>query len=157
MTIQERLHEMIRVHGHQCVVNKKKTKELLGVTFTLSKEDFDYTLTKAQQKYVYDKLRAYRKEVSRAKCRYIRDSNTRQAVVTFSITSNTPNCILSIQVLTRRSRIYIMVNSRSLDISNKLYQDLEIARKIALEITDSKTDDIKFLRFFAGNLHYYVK
>lgn len=89
--------------------------------------------------------------------RLCQDYQSRQAVVSFEIESDLPNCMLSVQVQVRGTKIYCTVYQRSLDIVKKLPQDVLIAKLICDKVAHKLSVVSNYqIQFFVGNSHVYT-
>lgn len=150
MKLKEQLILKLIKHGKEIIVRGMKTKEICDYSFKITK--FDYSLSNTEKKYVDRKLKKYEKEIDKALLKIIKDTNTRQSVIQFSIDGNKPECINQIQILKRNRELIVILTSRSMDVT-KVYQDIEIGKKIAeiLEI------ELNYIRCNIGSLHLYLK
>jgi len=153
--IQKELYNFVKEKGRICVIRKQLTKEVCNYSFNVT--DFNYKLNKSQYEYVRRKLLKYKKDINQCIKKLVDDNYSRQGVIAFDINSNKPNCVMSLQYLIRNNKIYCIATSRSLDIENKLLQDIEISRKIGEKIKEATGYDFYMTTFNVGSLHFYLK
>lgn len=154
MNLQAQLVNEIELYGQSQIVSGKNTKELINYSFSV--HDFDYILTDEQRKYVSDKLSDYLDSIMLAINRLKNDINSRQAVIQFDANADMPNCLISIQLLIRNNKLFVIVYSRSLDVTNKLYVDIEIVKRISDMIEKEFSIKLYSMYFHTGSLHVYV-
>lgn len=156
---KENIISELNHYGSDVVVNKKKTKELIGVFKIISLADLkDCKLNGIQRKYVESKKKKYFKDINKLIDKLIQDKNTRQAIIQFNTNSKLPECISSIQYIIRNNKLTICMCSRSMDIKSKYEQDLTLAYDIAkLIISKMKRLEIDYMRLFVGSMHFYIK
>lgn len=155
MNLQKKLIKQIDYLGKIVKVRGMKTKEIICHTFIV--DDYYYELNKIEKEYVRRKLITYKKQINKVLRILEIDTHSRQAVIQFNTNSSKPNCVLSIQFLIRGNQLIVLVTSRSLDVKNKLYTDIEIAKKIAISICDKFNITINCMVFNVASLHYYKK
>ena len=150
MKLQNELIHLLKKSGCDVIVNNKKTKELIDYSFNVY--NFDYKLNFNELLYVRKKLKKYNKQILIAVKKLKNDKFSRQAVIQFNVYNNLPECLIQIQLLIRKDKLYVIVTSRSLDVKTKLFQDIEIARQIA----NMFGFQYEYIKFNVGSLHYYT-
>lgn len=151
---QFKLLKALRTNGNKVVVNKKKTKELINVHFEVNK--FDYQINISEIKYIQDKLLQYEQQLIHVIKLLKIDRNSRQAVIVFDQNTDKPNCVVSTQFIIRNNLLYCICNSRSMDIKNKMFTDIEIARLMCSDILQRFTKvKLHSIFFKIGSAHYY--
>lgn len=153
--LQERLKDLIDQAGTKVLVNKKITKELINYSF--STKNFNYLLDTGEIGYVHTKISTYTKQFKRILSILDKDIYSRQAVLSFDITHNKPNCVVLIQFLIRNNKLHTIVYSRSMDILNKLYTDIDIAKNFSNKICKRYEIELDKIIFHVGSLHYYLE
>lgn len=156
--LKKDLLQELLLSGELIVTRSLETVEITGINFTIIPRS--EKLNSEQEQYVTNKIREIDQDLLDCWIKLKRDSSSRQAVIQFTQKTNTlelPNCIVSIQFLVRNNRLEILVFQRSLDIINKLKQDVEFVRRIGKIL--NKTLNIKKIRikYFVGSVHYYCK
>jgi thymidylate synthase len=154
MRLQNDLLAILRKHGKTEIVKGKKMKELYGQSFFVT--SYDYILNKNKMDYVYNKITTYRYNILQVIKKLEKDKQTRQAMLMFNLNGNKPNCIVSIQFMIRKSELHVFVYSRSLDVKKRLLQDIEIVKRMSDIVSKYFVINTKSIRFFVGNMHYYV-
>ncbi len=152
MKLQNTLIHHIETYGKTVNVNGQLTKECIDLSFNII--DFDYILSIEEDTYVKNKLEKYQKQILYALNKLILDKNTRQAVIQFNATDKLPECITQYQFLIRRGKFITIVTSRSLDVKNKLCQDIEIAKRISDMLNTDKFPVT--ITFHVGSCHFYL-
>jgi thymidylate synthase len=154
MNLQILLKNKITAFGKLVTINNKDTIELLNTNFKVT--SYNYKLNNEQIMYVQDKIDMYSKDFAKVIERLNKDLNSRQAVISFDICGSFPNCVVTIQFIIRDFKLYTLVYSRSLDIDNKLYQDIDLARYYSNVIEKTFKVKLNYIQFYVGSLHYYV-
>lgn len=150
------LKNYVVINGH--FNSRFNTFEVVNHHFIIYSSDLtESDLSIDHIEYANDKIQQYREDIQFLINKLKEDSQSRQAVVSFEIKSDLPNCMLSIQVQIRKSQIYCSVYQRSLDIVGKLPQDALIA-KIICDIVANQFNLVSNhqIDFFVGNSHVLI-
>jgi len=156
ITLKTILVNKINKSGKNVLVRKLKTKELCDVTISFNK-NIKYKLTKKELNYVYRKIFDYKQCINCIINNLKKDLHSRRAVLPFDICNVKPNCLTHIQFLVRNNALISLVYSRSLDVKKNIYIDYDIVKRISNKICDELNLKLKYIKFFVGSLHYYVK
>ena len=154
--LKRRLINDLREYGATTIVANRETKEMLNYSFSIDNNGI-VPLTREDKDYVDNKIKEVRNYIDRCKKLLKDDINTRQAIVLFSQLEELPNCFISIQLLVRNKKLYCFCNSRSLDVENKLFTDIEVCRKICKEVCNELNVELEMIKFIVGSIHYYAK
>lgn len=147
--------ELINKYGQDIEIKGRKTRELIGCKFKVP-NDLEYKLDKNQKWYINKKIRTYRDAIDRVIEILKDDINSRQAVLMFKADRKSwPECVCVLNFIIRNGQLYTYIYSRSLDVKEKLNQDIEIARKISKIVGDAVGVKLKFITFFVGSAHFY--
>jgi len=159
MKLQDYLRETISTLGEYALVRDMMTKEVIGFSFTVFPEQAFTAIAfidNEQKQYIKQKMKEVDKDLKDAIKKLKKDLHSRQAAIALSLKGEKPNCLATIQFLIRDTKLVVIVNSRSLDVQNKLYQDIEFVRRLAYRVCKQFNIKLKYIRFFVGSMHYYV-
>ena len=155
MTLQNDLLALIESEGEYVMVNRKDTRELLDVSFNVDTNKL-YELSRIQYDYVTNKLLECRNDMYKMIGILSQDLYSRQVCFTLNLEGEYPNCIVSIHFLIRNNVLHCFVYQRSLDVKNKLHQDIYFVQKLLHILSNHFRIKETKLRFIIGSLHYYL-
>ena len=137
--------------------NNQKKNEFLNVAFKIYPDKFINFLDKEQKMYSLLKVETYKQQIEEVLLKLNKNTDTRQAILRFSIEGDFPNCMLDIQFQIKENKIITTVYQRSLDVLTKVQQDIEIVKLIVEKFC--KNLNLNFEKskiiFFVGNAHYF--
>jgi len=144
--------------GEKISVRGLKTKEIIGTDFTIRKL-LNTRLDHERKRYVDKKITEISPAFTKALQKLSEDKNSRESVFTLSLDhseNELPNCLVLYQVLIRKKKAIVLVYSRSLDVKNKLEQDIELSQYIARETMRATNSSFGYIKFFVGSIHIYI-
>lgn len=137
--------------------NNLRAYEMFNVVIFFSQKQFEeISFSEEHKRYTSKKVEDYHNQISLAIERLMKDNNSRQAVISFDISSHIPNCMLSIQLQIRNNELICTCYQRSLDMFEKFPQDILICNKIVERFFEASNIRLETsYTFFVGNLHFY--
>ncbi|MAG47092.1 hypothetical protein CL617_00675 [archaeon] len=155
MELKKLIINDIKSKGQEVKVRNMLIKEIIFYSFIV--KTFDYELPKIEEVYVKQKIEKYRIQLNEVIKILKDDIYSRRAVIQFDMKDKLPECIESLQFLIRNNNLYCFVNQRSLDVENKLYTDIEIAKEFCNEIEKQLNVKLSYIKFMVNSCHYYLK
>jgi len=144
--------------GKNIKVRASRTRELIDFSFKYNFDDYvriNSILTHGE--YCEDKISENIDKWWYVKKQLDSDLNSRRAVLDFfDIDLGNPYCYISAHFIIRNKKLIVIVYWRSLDVKNKLEQDLEFFSYLADEICDTFDVELDYIKANVGSLHYYT-